>query len=64
MLWDMSGIEVCCWIEVKPGTKIIPVIMLFAMLFARGTKDDQALGLSVGADDYVVKPHSIHELIA
>lgn len=60
MLPDMSGIEVCRQIKVNPDTKAIPVIMLTA----RGTEDDKVRGLDVGADDYVVKPHSIKELIA
>ncbi|PHR91664.1 MAG: phosphate regulon transcriptional regulatory protein PhoB [Robiginitomaculum sp.] len=60
MLPDMSGIEVCRQIKTKPDTKSIPVIMLTA----RGTEDDKVRGLGVGADDYVVKPHSIKELIA
>ena len=60
MLPDMAGIEVCRQIKANPETKSIPVIMLTA----RGTEDDKVRGLSVGADDYVVKPHSIKELIA
>jgi len=60
MLPDMSGIEVCRQIKTGSDTKAIPVIMLTA----RGTEDDKVRGLGVGADDYVVKPHSIKELIA
>jgi len=60
MLPDMSGIEVCRQIKTNFDTKTIPVIMLTA----RGTEDDKVRGLGVGADDYVVKPHSIKELIA
>ena len=60
MLPDMSGIEVCRQIKANPDMKTIPVIMLTA----RGTEDDKVRGLGVGADDYVVKPHSIKELIA
>lgn len=60
MLPDMSGIEVCRKIKSGTETKTIPVIMLTA----RGTEDDKVRGLDVGADDYVVKPHSIKELIA
>ena len=60
MLPDMSGIEVCRQIKSGSDTKNIPVIMLTA----RGTEDDKVRGLGVGADDYVVKPHSIKELIA
>ena len=60
MLPDMSGIEVCRQIKTNPDSKSIPIIMLTA----RGTEDDKVRGLGVGADDYVVKPHSIKELIA
>jgi two-component system phosphate regulon response regulator PhoB len=60
MLPDMSGIEVCRHIKSKSSTKDIPVIMLTA----RGTEDDKVRGLEVGADDYMVKPHSTKELIA
>jgi len=60
MLPDMAGIEVCRQIKANPDTRAIPVIMLTA----RGTEDDKVRGLGVGADDYVVKPHSIKELIA
>lgn len=60
MLPDMSGIEVCRQIKTRTSTQSIPVIMLTA----RGTEDDKVRGLNVGADDYVVKPHSIKELLA
>lgn len=60
MLPDMAGIEVCRQIKASPDTKLIPVIMLTA----RGAEDDKVRGLGVGADDYVVKPYSIKELIA
>lgn len=60
MLPDMAGIEVCRQIKSKKSTRGIPVIMLTA----RGTEEDKIRGLDVGADDYVVKPHSIKELIA
>lgn len=60
MLPDMAGIEVCRLIKAGDETRHIPVIMLTA----RGTEDDKVRGLNVGADDYVVKPHSIKELLA
>lgn len=41
----------------RPGTPVI-------MLTARGEEDDRILGLQLGADDYIVKPFSIRELIA
>ena len=60
MLPDMAGIEVCRQIKAIPENKFLPVIMLTA----RGTEDDKVRGLAVGADDYVVKPYSIKELVA
>jgi len=60
MLPDIAGIEVCRQIKTNAQTQSIPVIMLTA----RGTEDDKIRGLNVGADDYVVKPYSIKELIA
>lgn len=60
MLPDMAGIEVCRQIKANSQTQSIPVIMLTA----RGTEDDKIRGLNVGADDYVVKPYSIKELVA
>lgn len=60
MLPDMAGIEICRQVKANVATKNIPVIMLTA----RGTEDDKVRGLNVGADDYVVKPHSIKELLA
>lgn len=60
MLPDMSGIEVCRILKADNDTKATPIIMLTA----RGAEDDMVRGLGVGADDYVVKPHSIKELIA
>lgn len=41
----------------RPGTPVI-------MLTARGEEDDRIMGLQLGADDYIVKPFSIRELIA
>ena len=60
MLPQISGLEVCRQIKRKKATKMIPVIMLTA----RGEEDDKIRGLDIGADDYVVKPYSIKELMA
>jgi two-component system phosphate regulon response regulator PhoB len=60
MLPQMSGLEVCRQVKRKKATKNIPVIMLTA----RGEEDDKIRGLDIGADDYVVKPYSIKELMA
>jgi two-component system, OmpR family, phosphate regulon response regulator PhoB len=60
MLPGVSGIELCRRLRVKPETKALPVLMLTA----RGEEADKVRGLSTGADDYVVKPFSVTELLA
>jgi two-component system phosphate regulon response regulator PhoB len=60
MMPHLSGIEVCRRLKVKPDTRAIPVIMLSA----RAEEVDKVRGLETGADDYVVKPYSVSELMA
>lgn len=60
MLPGVSGLEICRRLRAQDDTKTIPIIMLTA----RGDESDRVRGLSVGADDYVVKPFSAPELIA
>ena len=60
MLPGLAGIEICRQIRAKPKTKSLPVIMLTA----RGEEGDRIRGLATGADDYVVKPFSVSELVA
>ncbi|MDA7424288.1 phosphate regulon transcriptional regulator PhoB [Thalassococcus lentus] len=60
MLPTVSGIEVCRQIKTRSDTRGIPVIMLSA----RSEEVDKVRGLETGADDYVVKPYSVAELIA
>ncbi|MEL6373162.1 MAG: phosphate regulon transcriptional regulator PhoB [Pseudomonadota bacterium] len=60
MLPGVSGIELCRRIRSKPEWRHIPVIMLTA----RGEESDRVRGLSIGADDYVVKPFSLPETLA
>ncbi len=60
MLSALSGIEVCRQIKSGAETKAIPVIMLSA----RSEEMDKVRGLETGADDYVVKPYSVKELMA
>lgn len=60
MLPNVSGIEVCRQIKARPETRSIPVIMLSA----RSEELDRVRGLETGADDYVVKPYSVAELMA
>lgn len=60
MLPGVSGIEVCRRLKASSETRAIPVIMLSA----RTEEVDRVRGLETGADDYVVKPYSVIELIA
>ena len=60
MLPRTSGIEVCRRLKQKPETRAIPIIMLSA----RAEEVDRVRGLETGADDYVVKPYSVIELMA
>lgn len=56
----MSGIEVCRQLRSRDETKSIPIIMLSA----RSEDVDAVRGLETGADDYVIKPYSVIELMA
>ncbi|QIR36421.1 response regulator transcription factor [Tolypothrix sp. PCC 7910] len=60
MLPGLDGLEVCARIRQKPGAKD-PYIL---MLTAKGEEIDRVIGLSTGADDYMVKPFSPRELVA
>jgi two-component system phosphate regulon response regulator PhoB len=60
MLPGLSGLEICRRIRSRDATRDMPVIMLTA----RGEEAERVRGLSVGADDYVVKPFSTPELMA
>ncbi|EBA10948.1 phosphate regulon transcriptional regulator PhoB [Roseobacter sp. CCS2] len=60
MMPNLSGIEVCRRLKIKPETRSIPIIMLSA----RSEEVDKVRGLETGADDYVVKPYSVSELMA
>lgn len=59
MLPDMSGTEVCRQIRQHAKTADVPVVMLTA----KGEEIDRVVGFEVGADDYVVKPFSVRELV-
>ena len=60
MMPNLSGIEVCRRLKTRPETRTIPIIMLSA----RSEEVDKVRGLETGADDYVVKPYSVIELMA
>ena len=60
MLPGLSGIELCRRLRARPDTRQLPIIMLTA----RGEESERVRGLSTGADDYIVKPFSVPELLA
>lgn len=60
MLPGLSGIELCRRLRARPETKQLPIIMLTA----RGEESERVRGLATGADDYIVKPFSVPELLA
>src|SRR5437868_9038398 len=60
MLPGMSGIELCRRLRARPDTERLPIIMLTA----RGEESERVRGLATGADDYIVKPFSVPELLA
>lgn len=59
MLPDMAGTEVCRKLRADESTQNIPVVMLTA----KGEEIDRVVGFEVGADDYVIKPFSVRELL-
>jgi two-component system, OmpR family, phosphate regulon response regulator PhoB len=60
MLPGLSGIELCRRLRARSETRRLPVIILTAL----GEESDRIRGLNTGADDYIVKPFSVSELIA
>ncbi len=60
MLPNISGIDLCQKIRKTYELRSVPIIMLTA----RGEESDKVKGLSYGADDYIVKPFSVPELMA
>jgi DNA-binding response OmpR family regulator len=58
MLPVMSGVELCCWLRSQGNA--LPVLMLTA----KDTLVDKIAGLDAGADDYLVKPFDVPELLA
>jgi len=60
MLPGVSGIEICRRLKARPATRHVPVIMISA----RTEEFDRVRGLETGADDYVVKPYAVNELMA
>lgn len=60
MLPHVSGLEVCRRLRQRKDTRAVPILILSA----RGEETDRVRGLDTGADDYLVKPYSLAELMA
>ncbi len=60
MLPDSDGLEICRSLRAHPELAQVPVIFLTA----KGSETDRIVGLELGADDYVVKPFFVRELVA
>ncbi len=60
MLPDSDGLDICRSIRAHPDLANIPVIFLTA----RASETDRIVGLELGANDYIVKPFFVRELIA
>jgi putative two-component system response regulator len=60
MMPGIDGFEVCRLLKSDPTTRLIPVVLVTAL---RGT-DDKVRGIDAGADDFLSKPFSPHELRA
>ena len=60
MLPDGDGLDLCRELRANPRTRHLPLLMLTA----RGEPLDRIVGLELGADDYIVKPYELRELLA
>lgn len=60
MMGDISGIQLAEIIKSNPVTSSLPIIFCTA----KDTEDDMVNGLDVGADDYIMKPYSIRNVLA
>lgn len=58
MLPGMNGLEICS--KLRASSSFVPILMLTA----KSSEMDRVIGLESGADDYLIKPFSIHELLA
>ena len=59
MLPDLAGTEICRRLREQERTRDVPIIMCTA----KGEEIDRVVGFEVGADDYLVKPYSVRELV-
>jgi two-component system, OmpR family, phosphate regulon response regulator PhoB len=57
---DLDGFTICRELRRTPATRKLPILMLTA----RSSEQDRITGLELGADDYLIKPFSVRELLA
>jgi DNA-binding response OmpR family regulator len=57
---DLDGFTICRELRRHPATARLPILMLTA----RTSEADRIMGLELGADDYLLKPFSVRELLA
>ena len=60
MMGEISGIQLAKILKVNPATASIPIIFCTA----KDAEDDMVEGLELGADDYIVKPYSLRNVLA
>ena len=60
MMGDISGIKMAKMLKADISTADIPIIFCTA----RDTEDDMVMGLNIGADDYIMKPYTVRNVIA
>lgn len=60
MMGEISGIQLAKILKVNPATASIPIIFCTA----KDAEDDMVDGLELGADDYIVKPYSLRNVLA
>lgn len=59
MMGEISGLKMAKIMKSNPATADIPIIFCTA----RDTEDDMILGLNIGADDYIMKPYTIRNIL-
>ncbi len=60
MMGEISGIQMAKILKSEPATADIPIIFCTA----RDTEDDMIRGLDLGADDYIMKPYTVRNVVA
>ena len=60
MMGDISGIKMAKMLKADISTADIPIIFCTA----RDSEDDMVMGLNLGADDYIMKPYTVRNVIA